>query len=420
MVKIGIIADDYTGANDTGLQFAKKGLKTRVYSNLNANVICEDVDTIVLDTESRRDPVRTSYKKVLVATSLLKEVGVTVFYKKIDSTLRGNIGAELDAVLDALGATTVAVVPAFPRTGRITVGGYHLVHHEPLGRTETTDDPTAPVNDSRVEQILRRQSRRQVGHIGLNRVLEGVVTLTGDLKDRRGKGDEMIVIDAVTQEDLKTIAAAITASRLPVMCGCAGLAEELPDAWGVSRKGKGVFALAGSTSAVTAKQISYLQKTLMVRVIDLTPCLLSDTLEDRETVLSSIVEKTQRPLENGHDVVVRCSPSHNATVESTKRIGTIEFESRFFNAVRTLVKAVVATVHIAGLVLTGGDTAFTACQALNVSATEIVDEVQPGVPAVKFIGGIGDGLRVVTKAGAFGEEDALVAAVKYLRRTHQP
>lgn len=244
--------------------------------------------------------------------------------------------------------------------------------------------------------------------------------MTGDLNDHRGKGDEMIVIDAVTQEDLKTIAAAIVASRLPVVCGCAGLAEELPDAWGVSRKGKGVFVLAGSVSAVTVRQISYLQKMLKVQIIDLTPCLLSSTPEDRETLLSGIVEKTRGPLENGRDVVVRCSPSPNATVESAKRVSTIEFESRFFNAVRTLVKAVVAMGHIAGLVLTGGDTAFTACQALNVTATEIVDEVQPGVPAVKFIGGIGDGLRVVTKAGAFGEEDALVAAVKYLRRIHQP
>lgn len=419
MVKIGIIADDITGANDTGLQFAKKGFKTRVFYYLDASAIGEDVEVIVLDTESRRDSVRASYEKTRVAANLLKDEGVTLFYKKIDSTLRGNIGAELDAVLDALGAPTVAVVPAFPRAGRITVGGYHLVHREPLGRTEIADDPTAPVSDSRVIQALRRQSPRQVGHIGLDRVLEGVDTLTGDLNDHQGKGDEMIVIDAVTQEDLQTIAVAIVATRLLVVCGSAGLAEALPDALGVSRKGKGVFALAGSASAVTAKQIAQLQKMLEVWIIDLVPYLHSDTPEDSETVLSGAVEDALRQLENGRDVVIRCSPSVNATEAPVKQVSTADIEARFFNAVETLVKAVVTTVPLAGLVLTGGDTAFYASQALNVTATEIVAEVQPGIPAVEFIGGIGDGLRVVTKAGAFGEEDALVAAVKYLRRTHE-
>lgn len=413
MVKIGIIADDFTGANDTALQFAKKGFKSRVYYDLDISAIGEDVDAIVLDTESRRDTVRTSYEKTLVAANRLKEAGVAIFYKKIDSTLRGNIGAELDAVLDALDASTVAVVPAFPRAGRITVGGYHLVHGEPLGRTETAEDPTAPVSDSLVEQVLHRQSRRQVGYIGLDRVLEGVDALTCELNDRRGQGDEMIVIDAVTQEDLQTIAAAIVAIQLSVICGCAGLAEELPDALGVSRKENSVFILAGSPSAVTGQQISHLHKMLGAQIIDLAPYLRCDAPADRETMLSDTVEEVLRQLEDGQDVVVRCSLSLDPTV---KRIDTTEFESRFLNAMESLVKAVVASTHIAGVVLTGGETAFCVSKALNVTATEIVEEVRPGIPAVEFIGGIGDGLRVVTKAGAFGEEDALAEAVKYLRR----
>ena len=241
--------------------------------------------------------------------------------------------------------------------------------------------------------------------------------MIGALNDHRAKGDGMIVIDAVSQEDLKTIATAIVATRLPLMCGCAGLAEELPDALAVSRKGRSVFVLAGSTSAVTARQIAFLQALPEVQIIDLASHFHFDNLDDSETGLSGIMDEALQHLKHGRDVAVWCSFSLRATNAIAKRIGATSFESRFFNTMGTLAKVVVATVPIAGLILTGGDTAYHAAQALNVTATEILEEVQPGIPAVEFIGGIGDGLHVVTKAGAFGGDDALVAAVKYLRRT---
>ena len=106
------------------------------------------------------------------------------------------------------------------------------------------------------------------------------------------------------------------------------------------------------------------------------PYFLYGTLENSGTVLSGIVEKALRPLENDCDGVIWYSSSLNVTVESTKMVSMIEFGSLFFNAVRTLVKAVMAKTYIAGSVLTGGDTTFNACKELNITAKEIVGEVQ--------------------------------------------
>ena len=143
-----VIADDDSGGNDTGLQFHKAGLQTLVCVASEA-VTFESAgrfDVLVFDTESRNCDRAEAYEKVMAACRRLP--GQQLVYKKVDSTLRGNLRAELDAVMQTLGFDLCMVAPAFPEAGRTTIGGYHLVHGIPLARTETARDPLRPVRAS--------------------------------------------------------------------------------------------------------------------------------------------------------------------------------------------------------------------------------------------------------------------------------
>src|SRR5690606_19142490 len=122
---ISIIADDLTGASDTGIQFRKYGLKTKVIVDVNQLEQFLDSDE-VLAINSNTRPVHgeKAYKIVYDICCLLKQSGFTRIYKKVDSTFRGNPGIELEAVMDALGANLAVLVPSFPENGRYMLDGY--------------------------------------------------------------------------------------------------------------------------------------------------------------------------------------------------------------------------------------------------------------------------------------------------------
>ena len=131
--KIAIIADDLTGSNDTGLQFSKKGAKTGIVINFsNIDKILKELDVVVVDTESRFDSKETAFEKVYRISRTLTEKGVLLIYKKIDSTMRGNIGAEIDGAVEGVRAKAALVVPAFPSLGRITQDGICYLNGIPV------------------------------------------------------------------------------------------------------------------------------------------------------------------------------------------------------------------------------------------------------------------------------------------------
>lgn len=135
--RLGVIADDITGANDVGVQFMKRGLETIVLleaASLLPTTI-KEADVIVVDTESRFSPPDIAYQRVRDVVKTLNEASVRVVYKKIDSTLRGNIGPELEAIMEEAGSRLSIVAPAFPSNLRITVGGIQLVNQVPVEKT---------------------------------------------------------------------------------------------------------------------------------------------------------------------------------------------------------------------------------------------------------------------------------------------
>jgi uncharacterized protein YgbK (DUF1537 family) len=421
--KFGIIADDFTGSNDVGVQFAKKGLKTLVITRL-ADVYrtVQETDVLVIDTESRALTEDQSYHKVSEVAKACKKAGIQSIYKKIDSTLRGNIGSELMAVKDIYDPFLVVVVPAYPKNGRITIGGFHLLDKTPIGESEIAYDPEFPNGESHVPTIIQRQTRLKVGHINLSIVTKGAQFLHKEILKRRELGDQILVLDAVTQNNLKTIADAIAAIKIPCLCsGSAGLAEEIPDAFGLTKEQRrSVLFIVGSLSSVTFNQILRLNNLFNPLIIEFDVKQILNGEESRIDEINKIMKNVQQAFGEGRDAVICLARSD----ESLKNLWNF-FEKYSFRkeeiieislySLGEITSKLLDDVRVNGLVLTGGDTSMRVLNALGVVKTEVVKEILPGIPLIKIVGGKYDGRFVVTKAGAFGHEYALIEVLNYLK-----
>jgi uncharacterized protein YgbK (DUF1537 family) len=424
MVRVVIIADDYTGAADTGVQFAKKRLKTTIVRDLKRiGEIAERVDVLVFDTESRGDPREVAYEKVALASEEFKKMGVELLYKKIDSTLRGNLGVELDAAIDTLAVSAVILCPAYPKNGRITVGGFHLKNQSLIEDTEVAKDPESPVRQSHIPTLIRSQSGKRVSLVDVGIVSRGVKRVKGEVVRQLKGGSQIIVVDAVSQRDLKIIAQTIASLDQPVLvCGSGGLAEELPEALGLGVDGgECVVVIAGSVSEVTAQQIHTAAKTLNVKVVTIDVHRILRGEEAGSLEVARVVEEAEKALHAGRDVIIRLAESLSVleeAKESGRGLGLTDREMRtqMGHILGRTSQAIVPRGNVCGMVVTGGETAFNVYTALDVLEVRVEEEVLPGIPVVTIVGGPACGTRVVTKAGAFGDEDALVTAIEYLRK----
>jgi uncharacterized protein YgbK (DUF1537 family) len=423
-VRVGIIADDYTGAADTGVQFSKKRLKTSIVHNLKQiEETAERVDVLVFDTESRGDPKEVAYKKVALAAEEFKKTGVEILYKKIDSTLRGNLGVELDAAIDTLNVSAVILCPAYPKNGRITVGGFHLNNQSLIEDTEVAKDPESPVRQSHIPTLIQNQSEKKVSLVDIATVSLGMEKVKREVVRQLKEGNQIIVVDAISQRDLKTIAQAIASLDQPVLvCGSGGLAEELPDAFGLGEdREEFVVVIAGSVSEVTAQQIRIAAKTLNVKVVTVDVQRVLMGKEEGKLEATRVIDEAEEALHAGRDVVIRLAESLNAleeVKEAGKELGLTDREMRTLmgQILGRTSQAILKKGKLCGMVVTGGETAFNVYKALDVLEVRVEEEVLPGIPVVTIVGGPASGTRVVTKAGAFGNEDALVTAIEYLRK----
>ncbi|MBS7651038.1 four-carbon acid sugar kinase family protein [Candidatus Bathyarchaeota archaeon] len=417
MVEIGVIADDLTGANDTGVQFSKQGLRTIVLTRVESlKDMPRNIDVIVIDTESRALPSSLAYDRVKIAAEKLVEAKVPIIYKKIDSTLKGNIGSELDGVMDVTGIKTAIVAPAFPANKRITVGGYQLVNQVPLSKTEAAFDPVTPVRESHVPTLIARQSRRKVGYVGLASVME-LQSLVENLRDCVQRGEEIIILDSITQGDLKRIAqAAVKLNLHRLTCGPAGLAEELPQAMGLI-SGKPVVVISGSVSEVTMRQIAHAEGAGCIVVeVDTAKVIRGQRIQE----VHRVVNETKRIVSQGFDVIISSARTKEA-VSGDLKIGeslgmtSVEVSNIIGLVLGEIASEVSAIGGVSGIFLTGGTTANRALEVMGAYGTEVDDEVSPGIPSSIIVGGRCSGLRIVTKAGGFGDEDAIMKWIRYLK-----
>jgi uncharacterized protein YgbK (DUF1537 family) len=378
--QFALIADDLTGACDAGVQFAQRGFSTLVRIALSTPEQ-EPFDVLVLTTNSRDDAPATAVSKVREACQVLRGAGREVIYKKVDSTLRGNVGAELQAIVETCGFSLALVAPAFPAMGRTLEAGLLLVAGS--SQREAVHLPS----------LLRQQGASRVVHFGLATWADGPDAFQEQLKGLTEK--TIVVLDSINDNDLETVVrAGSNIGRRVLLAGSAGLAaaaakviaEELQRPAPVaarprdSAQGSAVLVM-GSTHPVTQAQVNYLVKHRPIARIELAENSIQQAakaLEKRQHVLATVRQNL--------DDKNRLAPLLDVLRNPATR----------------------------GLVLSGGDTAFAILSALSATGIKLVSEVVPGIPRGRLIGGPVEGLSVVTKAGGFGGEDALAVIADFL------
>ncbi len=409
LLPIGITADDLTGAADTAAAFA--GPAEPVGVSLDERPRShEGRRASAVTTESRSRPPGEAYELVAASLQELTAVGAELLFKKVDSNLRGNLGAELAAVQNTLDAPIV-LAPAFPARKRATVGGVAFVDGTPVADTEMAADPEAPVHHSDIGKIIRAQRAELVPcHCPLATVRAGAHAIAAHIERRT-----VLVADAETDADLDAIAqAALSLIPPPVLAGSAGLAAAVarsllparpPSSWPDGRSGPALAVLASSSDTME-RQVSVAASRGHIATVRL-PCEKLTRRDEPVPELSLAIAEAGRELDAGRDTLVYAVGPLPNVEEPVALVVEHLAHLAFVLARRSRPR---------GLVVGGGSTAHAVLAALGTKAIDVDDEPLAGVAAGVALGGELDGCPVALKPGAAGDEEAVVCLLSYLAR----
>ncbi|MGD8108133.1 D-threonate kinase [Pantoea sp. FN0302] len=417
-MKLIVIADDFTGANDTGVQLAKKGARTEVMLFARQSP-SRRADVLVINTDSRALGASDAADAVTQALARWRQQDLLI-YKKIDSTFRGNPGAEIEAALHASGKGLALIAAAIPGAGRTTLNGECLVHQVPLAQTEFASDPRTPISSSRIKTLLQQQSELKVIDVALPAVRSG--ELAALLRQYQHQAPVMVVVDALTEQDLALIAeAALSLPETPLLVGAAGLAAALPaSACITKRQALPVLVIAGSMSEATRRQVALAINQQRAQVVDIDAAqLLMHDVPD----FSGLVQQASALLATGQHTILRTSRSAADRQQIDALCQQLHCSrallgERLSQRLGELTLAIIDRTRIGGLFLTGGDIAIAVAHALGAEGYRIQQEVAPCVPCGCFINSELDDLPVITKAGGFGSESVLCDALSFIEEMY--
>ena len=386
MAELLVIADDLTGALDSGVQLAQKGQRVLVSLDCEHGIEhASQADVIVIDSESRHDEPRVAYDKCAHLVKEGMECGISHVYKKTDSGLRGNVGAELAAVLEVSGASHLNFVPAYPKQQRTTENGIHYVAGVPLAQSIFSKDPLNPVLKSAVADLIHEQSDVPVTSWAKEVPLAGVM-----------------VYDCATDDDMRKIASHIAQNDADApLAGCAGLLEMLPShASGASREespalSERLVVVSGSVNEITSMQLAEGERMGALRRHLPVERILSEPWGEAETrtfVSETLADGAQSP------VILIDTLGYQLSVEQ-RSDGT---SARKISDAASLCAAVVSELRDRTVMIVGGDALAGFIDLVGATMLEPLDELFPGIVVARYEGGASEG-TIVTKSGAFGD-----------------
>jgi len=395
-MKAAIIADDLTGACDSAVGFVRAGHTAIVGFHPHGRV-GSTADVISIDTESRGVSDGEAARRVRDA---IRDIGERpLLIKKLDSTLRGQVGAELKAALELGGRATAILAPAFPEYRRTTVEATQLLDGAPVHESAAGRDPIAPARTSRLDELLggagikdvARLSRQELGDRGRLRSLL--------------KGASVVIVDAETDRDLDLLVRSVEDPSSVLWAGSTGISRAL----GRALPGPGrptstppsverVLVVVGSLNPVSREQLEVLRRRGDVRYAQL---VVTPTFNGEHPLLSPDIEgEDPGAITAIASDPLRLAPHPDSTTAAAVATGLAHMTSALVDK------------GVGGLVLTGGDTATAVARRLGFGGFRVLGEVGPGIPHGVIIGE--SELSVVTKAGGFGDPTALLRAATLL------
>jgi uncharacterized protein YgbK (DUF1537 family) len=418
MVSLLVIADDFTGALDTGVQFSKKHVPTLVTTNEDANIraIGDGIEVLVVDIESRHLLPEEAYSIVRRVVRNAVEAGVPHFYKKTDSALRGNIGAELSALLDESKERTLAFVPAFPKSRRTTVNGIQYVDGTELGKSVFSEDPFEPVRVSSVADIIHQQTTLPVINVSIGSYSD-IEAIPGERT--------ICVYDAQSDGDMERLGAALKKSgSLRVLAGCAGFAETLPELmelqtgktpWEGNKEN--ILIVSGSVNQITIDQMNYAKKN-GYHSITLSAEQKLDRGFTKGGACEKFVEKVSELLSHYGKVIMEAVSERGQILESDayarkKGIPQNELRCLISENIGEIVRRILNKAYVGNLVVFGGDTLYSIMQKIGCDGIVPLFEISPGVVVARIISE-SHGFCVITKSGGLGNEDVIKVIDKFV------
>lgn len=402
---MGCIADDFTGATDLAGLLARSGVPVSLRIGVPKEAPTDPAAFEVIALKCRTSPVDDAVDETRKALAWLKSAGASRFFWKycstFDSTPEGNIGPVAEALMADIGTEQTIYCPAFPENGRAIFMGNLFVGEQPLAESPMKDHPLTPMRDSNLMRLLAPQVKGKVGLVNRLTVAQGADAIGARMAQLRAEGIAHVVVDAVADSDLFTIATAC--QDMPLLTGGSAIAMPLPALF-ANGQTQGTAAqnqprpitdkavvLSGSSSAMTRQQVARYAATHSNLRLD--PIHLAQS--GPEAALAWLAEQdlSQAPL-----IYATADPAQVAEVQT--RLGRAEAGEVVERALAALAIA-ARDLEVGRIVVAGGETSGAVTQALNVTRLEVGREIAPGVPWT-FAQSNGRPIALALKSGNFG------------------
>ena len=411
----GAIADDITGASDLANMLVRGGLPTLLAIGVPDQGDTGDARAVVVALKTRTiaasEAVRLSLDAYRWLAPRLAGPVMVKYCSTFDSTAKGNIGPIVDAVLEASGTALSVVCPAFPTNKRTVYKGRLFVGDVPLDESSMRDHPLTPMRDASLPRLMAAQTPHPVGLVPWETVAKGPQAVRAALDTAAAEGKRHLVVDAITDADLRVIAEAAwgramltggsgIALGVPALCGAAAGADAgFPHVEGPA------FIVAGSCSAATNAQVAAFQAAGGASY-QLDPLALAADSEAATAACAWVRDKLgDRPI------LVYSTTQPEVLREIQARLGQERAAALVESALATITgEAVRAGAR--RLILAGGETSGAVVQELGVRLLRIGPEIDPGVPWTATLGDTP--LALALKSGNFGGPDFFTRAFEVL------
>jgi 3-dehydrotetronate 4-kinase len=422
-LKLGCIADDYTGASDLANTLTRCGLRTvQTIGVPVSDLALPEVDAVVVSLKSRSIEAGVAVTGSRAAEKWLRKRGAAHVLFKIcstfDSTDAGNIGPVMDALRADSGDAIVLVTPAFPETGRTVYQGNLFVGSLPLNESPLKDHPLNPMHDSNLVRVLARQSKTKIGLVDLAVIARGPGAVRAHLAELSTRGFGAAIADAVFARDLETIGVVALDHRFSVGASGIGLGlaralvassrvkSNAPDAMADAAIGGPAACLAGSCSQATLQQIANAVRVMPVFHLD-----------SEQAVAGKAEARRALGFANEHlgkgPVLIASSATPDQVAALQARHGREAAGHAIEQAMADIAQGLVQS-GVRRLVVAGGETSGAVVDRLKIPGFLVGAEIAAGVPVLRAVGAKQGAMLLALKSGNFGGPEFFTDALKLM------
>ncbi len=409
-LKLGCIADDFTGATDLANNLVRSGMRVVQTIGVPNAPLAADVDAVVVALKSRTIPAAEAIAQSLDALKWLQAQGAQQIYFKycstFDSTPEGNIGPVTEALMDALQTDFTIATPAFPDNGRTVFKGYLFAGNVLLNESGMQNHPLTPMQDANLVRVMQAQTKRKVGLIDYKTVAQGAAAIRERIAALRADGVGVAVVDATSNDDLHLLGPAL--KDMPLVTAGSGVAIGLPANFGLKPSlqasqlpaASGLQAVvSGSCSLATNAQVAHF-KASGRPALAIAPASLMHG--QSEAVVQQVLAWAA-PLLKAGPVLIYSTAEPDAVKAVQAQLGVAEAGALVEHALAAVARGLVG-LGVQQLVVAGGETSGACVQALGIAQLQIGPQIDPGVPWCHAPSSTG-GVHITLKSGNFGTED---------------